>query len=467
MKIGIPQKKLTRQKNTAKKHSAPLEKFLQEAFKERYSRSKTLNRDNSIFNIYKYPDGVKTTRELNTWFEQEFENYWAENGQKKADGTVKKSRKDAVVAIGYIIKPTAADMNKLPKDDQEKLLLEALDEYEKITGLNTDAYAIHADEDGLHLHGFARPINDKGKYKANDFMSRKALRKINDNFPKAMRDLGWEIDNYSLDEETKKARHGLDVNEYTLEQDQKKLAKTSENIKHAKALESSLSSEITKLSIDKEREIKTLVAAQEELQKTEDERASKEMDKGILVCEEKDLIKKINSLNSKKTELNNEINTLKKSQKPLKNKLETEINTLNSEKNELKNELETIEKSIPVKKNELAKIDNEIDNKKPYLENLKSNIDDLEYEEKNLNSNISYLKKLNADLNKNILGLFWKIFDKVFALFQKLEPYAKSDFDLLDFIKAGKTDWIKDRLNPNQIIKEYADELYEEQEYER
>ena len=463
MKIGIPQKKLTRQKDTAKKHAAPLEKYLQEAFKERYSRSKTLNRDNSIFNIYKYPDGVKTTRELNTWFEQKFENYWAENGQKKADGTVKKSRKDAVVAIGYIIKPTAEDMNKLPKADQEKLLLEALDEYEKITGLNTDAYAIHADEDGLHLHGFARPINDQGKYKANDFMSRKALRKLNDNFPKAMRDLGWEIEDYSLDEETKKARHGLDANEYALEQNQKKLAKTSENIKYAKALESSLSSEITKLSIDKEKQIETLIAAQEELQKTEDERATTEGEKLLLTVVKDELVEKIGSLNDEKAELETKIDGLKDAQAPLKKKLEDELVDLNSKKTELNTEIKTLKKS---KKDELANFDTKINTKKIELGNLKSNIEDLESKEEKLNGSISKLEKLNAEMRSNILGLFWKIFDKVFALFQKLEPYAKSDFDLLDYIKDGKSDWIKARINPNQVIQEYADELDQEQEYE-
>ena len=206
-----------------------------------------------------------------------------------------------------------------------------------------------------------------------------------------MRDLGWEIEDYSLDEETKNARHGLDANEYALEQNQKKLAKTSENIKHAKALESSISSEITKLSNDKQKEIELLAAAQEKLQKVENAQA------------------------------------------PLKKKLEDEINTLNSEKNELKTEVDTLKKS----KAELDGIEEDLPIKKKELGKLKSDIADLQDEEKNLNGSISKLKKMKTDLNNNINDLFWFVFDRVLFLFKGLANHAKTNRSLLDYINNG------------------------------
>ena len=150
--IGIPSLKLSTTKNKSK-HCGNFYNVAAEALKERIGRDPDINPELSSANIYY---GFTTAKEL--------VNYSESHCATLKDAKGRALRSDAVKMCVTLIKPPAAFMATLVREEQIQFLNDGITKLKQIVGEdNVKSVAIHFDEQGPHAHVFWEPMTKDGR----------------------------------------------------------------------------------------------------------------------------------------------------------------------------------------------------------------------------------------------------------------------------------------------------------------
>lgn len=166
-------------------------KVAKEAFEERQGRDSDIDRARTADNIYfSFDRGNKAFRKG-----EELYNYWqaqADAHTCTVNGKERKMRSDAKIGFTGIIKPDADYISNMTHDEQMRFCKDAmsivLDIYKK-QDLTIDAAVIHVDERATHIHYFGHDADYKMSKKVNLGL----YDKLNREFPRRMREKGWEL----------------------------------------------------------------------------------------------------------------------------------------------------------------------------------------------------------------------------------------------------------------------------------
>lgn len=197
--IGMPCLKLN---NVGRKSAScgGFKSVAEEALEERKGRDPDIDRDLTPDNIY---TGYRTAAEL---MEYSQEHVAELSEQQKAAGG-RAIRGDAVVMCATIIKPPAAFMATLTREEQIRFLKDSEEKLDELIGgrQNSKASVIHFDEQGAHLHKFWEPMTGDGRLCAKEAMNLKFFNRLNKEMPAFLRSRGWDIDDCNAYDEAKEA----------------------------------------------------------------------------------------------------------------------------------------------------------------------------------------------------------------------------------------------------------------------
>ena len=209
-KVGIPIKGLAFQKGKNAKHTASLYGFLEEMMDERISKSQTLDRTLSHLNTYFQQE--HSGQAIGDAIYQECQEY---NEMRHSNGQ-RALKKDAVVAVSYVVKPPAEIVNSWTDayrkqffEDAQKVLDEIGHEFPECSAFkeeNLRARAGHFDEGGYHEHKVGMAYTDDGRIAGSGLSAKKTKATINREFPKRMRALGHEVEDCNMYDKEEYAR---------------------------------------------------------------------------------------------------------------------------------------------------------------------------------------------------------------------------------------------------------------------
>ena len=186
--IGMPSLKLNNVGNKSKACGS-FGAVASEALSERQGRDPDIDKSRSSDNIC---IGFQSAEELQSYSKKHVE----ELSKKQLALGGRKIRDDAVVMCATIIKPPAAFMNSLERQDQARFLADSLDKLGDIVGKdNIKSAVFHFDEQGAHLHAFWEPMTPDGRLCAKEQHSLKFLGRLNREMPEHLRACGWDVDN--------------------------------------------------------------------------------------------------------------------------------------------------------------------------------------------------------------------------------------------------------------------------------
>lgn len=209
-KVGIPIKGLAFQKGKNAKHTASLYGFLEEMMDERISKSQTLDRTLSHLNTYFQQE--HSGQAIGDAIYQECQEY---NEMRHSNGQ-RALKRDAVVAVSYVVKPPAEIVNSWTDayrkqffEDAQKVLDEIGHEFPECSAFkeeNLRARAGHFDEGGYHEHKVGMAYTDDGRIAGSGLSAKKTKATINREFPKRMRALGHEVEDCNMYDKEEYAR---------------------------------------------------------------------------------------------------------------------------------------------------------------------------------------------------------------------------------------------------------------------
>ena len=159
-----------------------------EGLEEREGHDPDIDRERSQQNIY---TGYRSAEALM--------EYSREHVDQLRDARGRKLRSDAVVMCATVLKPPAAYMATLPREEQIRLLDVAEGVLAKIVGPeNIKATGTHFDEQGTHRHVFWEPMTQDGRLCAKEMHNLQFFSQINREIPAALREAGFEIDDCEM-----------------------------------------------------------------------------------------------------------------------------------------------------------------------------------------------------------------------------------------------------------------------------
>lgn len=142
----------------------------------------------------------------------------------------KKVRKDAVKMISVLVTASPEYMNSLNREDQIRYFDECFKFCQRRFGKqNCIEMNIHFDETNPHAHISVVPII-KGKLCAKEVMTMKALYELQEEFPKAMRERGFNVERGEGGDPKERRKH-LSEEEYRLKAWSKDLKEKEEGLK--------------------------------------------------------------------------------------------------------------------------------------------------------------------------------------------------------------------------------------------
>ena len=248
VQIGIPIMKLNNH-HTKTKRKGYMRAVFCEGLEERWGTDPDIDRSRTPLNEYtgEYRSGQALTAAITA----EAEAYSKEQRQQGKRGL----RSDAIIGWAAIVKPPAEWINSLsPKqrksffDDSRKIMYDLMGHDEKGRS-NVRAAVLHHDEAGDHEHFYGAAKTEDGRFCGKDLINLKLFRKFNREYPRRMREKGWDVDDCTVyDPEKVAGMTESQAKEYKQECIQKKKSqKTGQDSKTYK-----LRREIEK--IEKERE---------------------------------------------------------------------------------------------------------------------------------------------------------------------------------------------------------------------
>lgn len=334
--VGFPSLKLNNM-GTKSKHCGSFSAVAAEALEERRGHDMDIDHEKSFENIY---SGFRSAAEL----EEYSQKHVSELSAKQVANGGRKIRNDAVVMCATIVKPPAAMMNQISREDQVRFFNNAAQKFADIVGCdNIKSTVIHFDEQGSHMHLFWEPMTKDGRLCAKEQHNLQFLSRINREMPEHLRSCGWDINDCkaydqaqealksALERSEARANHGRSGVSYKADAEREKL-KLLDEIDHLKEI-----AEQQQKVIQKQQEnIETLKNAKGPLgwtgplkRENDDLKltiAVRERQIGVLESEK-------NTLESENSKLKNEMERQKENRPPLDDLLEN----IDAEKVKLEN----------------------------------------------------------------------------------------------------------------------------------
>ena len=193
-KVGITTLKLTNQRSTKSraKRTGFLRAVVCEGLKERWGKDEDIDRNRSCFNTY---TGITSGVELAENMTKEAAEYSA---QRKAAGG-RALRADAAIGWAMIIKPPADVINAMSPGQQIKFFADSDKIITAIMGAdNIRATALHRDEQAPHKHYFGMGYTKSGELCVDKVINPKLYKRLNQEYPQKMRELGWDIEDCTI-----------------------------------------------------------------------------------------------------------------------------------------------------------------------------------------------------------------------------------------------------------------------------
>ncbi len=190
-KVGITTLKLTNQrsKKSRAKRTGYLRAVVCEAMTERWGKDEDIDRNLSHYNTY---TGIASGVKLAEAMTAEAADY---SKQRKAAGG-RALRTDAAIAWAMILKPPAEIINAMSQEQQTKFFTDSDKIIHDIMGAdNIRATALHRDEQAPHKHYFGMGYTQTGELCIDKVINPKLYKKLNQEYPQKMRELGWDIEN--------------------------------------------------------------------------------------------------------------------------------------------------------------------------------------------------------------------------------------------------------------------------------
>lgn len=193
-KVGITTLKLTNQrsKKSRAKRTGFLRAVVCEGLKERWGKDEDIDRNLSHYNTY---TGIASGVELAESMTKEAEEYSA---QRKAAGG-RALRVDAAIGWAMILKPPAEIINTMSPEQQVKFFEDSDKILVDIMGDdNIRATALHRDEQAPHKHYFGMGYTRTGELCVDKVINPKLYKKLNQEYPRLMREMGWDIEDCTI-----------------------------------------------------------------------------------------------------------------------------------------------------------------------------------------------------------------------------------------------------------------------------
>ena len=185
--IGMPSIKLNNVGQKSK-HCGSFKKVAEEALAERLGLDLDIDKELTDQNIYR---GFRTAEDLMQYSLEHI----AELDFNRPEGT-RKIRADAVVMCGTILKPPAEMMMNLSREQQQKFLEDAVEDFSEIVREdNIKSVVLHFDERVPHAHVFWEPMTADGRLCAKEMHNLKFFGRLNREMPEMHRKQGWDIVN--------------------------------------------------------------------------------------------------------------------------------------------------------------------------------------------------------------------------------------------------------------------------------
>lgn len=197
VKIGIPILKLNNH-HTKTKRKGYMRAVFCEGLEERWGTDPDIDRSRTALNEYtgEYRSGQALTAAITA----EAEAYSKEQRQQSKRGL----RSDAIIGWAAIVKPPAEWINSLSQeqrksffDDSRKIMYDLMGHDEKGRS-NVRATVLHHDEAGDHEHFYGAAKTEDGRFCGKDLINLKLFRKFNREYPRRMREKGWDIDDCTV-----------------------------------------------------------------------------------------------------------------------------------------------------------------------------------------------------------------------------------------------------------------------------
>lgn len=191
-KVGITCLKLNNGYGRGKK-KGNLKAVSCEALEERQCSDEDYDPSKTCYNYY---EGITSGEELTRVITEEAEEY---SRKQKAKGK-RALRKDAITGYAVIVKPEGEFISGLTPEEEERFWNDSNSIMRDILGEQTIKSRVrHVDEAYNHEHYFGMPyVVDKktGETKlcGKEFFSLKMYKRFNSEYPKRMREMGWDID---------------------------------------------------------------------------------------------------------------------------------------------------------------------------------------------------------------------------------------------------------------------------------
>ena len=197
VKIGIPIMKLNNH-HTKTKRKGYMRAVFCEGLEERWGTDPDIDRSRTMLNEYtgEYQSGQALTAAITA----EAEAYSKEQRQQGKRGL----RSDAIIGWAAIVKPPAEWINSLSPeqrksffDDSRKIMYDLMGHDEKGRS-NIRATVLHHDEAGDHEHYYGAAKMPDGRFCGKDLINLKLFRRFNREYPKKMREMGWDVDDCTV-----------------------------------------------------------------------------------------------------------------------------------------------------------------------------------------------------------------------------------------------------------------------------
>ena len=193
-KVGITTLKLTNQRSTKSraKRTGFLRAVVCEGLSERWGKDEDIDRNRSCFNTSPViTSGVELAEKM-TKYAAEY------SAQRKAAGG-RALRADAAIGWAMIIKPPADVINAMSPGQQIKFFADSDKIITAIMGAdNIRATALHRDEQAPHKHYFGMGYTKSGELCVDKVINPKLYKRLNQEYPQKMRELGWDIEDCTI-----------------------------------------------------------------------------------------------------------------------------------------------------------------------------------------------------------------------------------------------------------------------------
>lgn len=231
--VGITMMKLTNKRSSraGARHTGTLGGVVFEALEERQGSDPDIDRGRTALNSYQ---GIRRAVELVTTMNAEADAY--SERRKKAGGRA--LRDTAAIGFATIVKPDADFIMGLSEAERERFFRDSNEILDGILGAdNVRSRVRHRDEAADHEHTFRMGFTPSGKLETAYYFKPQLWRRINVEFPQAMRQRGWDVADcdvydpdkaddpaYMAEREAKRKRYGRGSAAYKDAQAKKKRA---------------------------------------------------------------------------------------------------------------------------------------------------------------------------------------------------------------------------------------------------